>query len=331
MRSGLSTQVYLLSPDEVAKDIPEAAAGCYEQLRAGFAQQSHTAHVLAPDPNSAEIVLAPIRVDGYGPFFEKLRRSAIYRRYAEKLVVYSPEDGQSPALRGLYPSVPRKWVRRGWALPAHYISAHIHQFAFQREEILQKDILFSFVGSSRTHPIRECIVQWRDPAAVVIDSSATTDAAYWWEKPNKDQLLATYRDVTRRSRFVICPRGVSASSIRLFEAMEAAAVPVIVAGDLELPLGPEWERFSLRVREAEINDVPQLVERYQEQASEMGLAARRAWETYFSPEATVGSVVEWARLLVGPSRRRPAGIRFGTFTSPRLLKAKLRYLFGRGS
>ncbi len=330
MPAGLSTPVYLLSPDEVAPNIPTGAAGSYERLRAGFALQAHTAHVLAPDPESAAIVLAPIRMGGYGPFFEKLRRSPIYRRYAAKLVAYSPEEGQFPALRGLYPSVSRKWALRGWALPAHYISAHIHRFAFQRDEILAKDLLFSFVGSSRTHPLRERIVQWRHPSAVLIDASARNDAAYWWEKPNKDQLLATYRDVMRRSRFVICPRGVSASSIRLFEAMEAGAVPVIVADDLELPLGPEWERCSLRVREAEIDDVPQLVERCQEHATEMGLAARYAWETYFSPEATVGSVVTWANLLVGRGWQRPVGIRCGELTSPRLLKAKLRYLFGPG-
>ena len=76
-----------------------------------------------------------------------------------------------------------------------------------------------------------------------------------------------------------------------------------------------------------LDDVPQLVAKAQERAHAMGLAARAAWEQYFCPEATVGSVVAWARLLIGCSRRRPAGIRFGAYTSSRLGKAKLRYLF----
>ncbi|MEO8950608.1 MAG: exostosin family protein [Chthoniobacterales bacterium] len=313
----------------MAKDIPQAAAACYEQLLAGFAIQSHTAHVLAPDPENAEIILAPIRTAGYGLISETLRASPIYRRHAGKLVVYSPEDGEFPAVRGLYPSVPRKWVRRGWAMPAHYISTHIHQFVFRRDEIVNKDILLSFVGSSRTHPVREKIVRWRDPAGVVIDSSSRADPKYWWEKPDKEQLIASYRDITRRSKFVVCPRGVSASSIRLFEAMEAGAVPVIVADDLELPLGPAWEEFSLRVRERDVDDIPKLVERWQGQSGRMGREARLAWESYFSPGATVGSIVRWAGLLLRHSGRRPAMIRLAEFTSPRLARTKVRHLLSR--
>ena len=100
----------------------------------------------------------------------------------------------------------------------------------------------------------------------------------------------------------------------MFEALEAGAVPVIVADDLELPVGPKWEEFSLRVPEQDIEDVPQLVERLQDEAAEMGSAARRAWEDYFSPESTANSFVGWARHI-----------------SPRLVRAKLRYTFTVGA
>ena len=145
-----ATPVYLLPPDEVTKTSPPLAAACFEELRAGFALQQTTAHTLAPDPESAAIILAPIQIAGYGRCFEALRRSAVYRKHANKLVVYSPDDNQFPALRGLYPAVPRSWARQGWALPAHYVSAHIHKFSFTPEERQKKDLLFSFVGSSRT-------------------------------------------------------------------------------------------------------------------------------------------------------------------------------------
>lgn len=321
--------VYLLHPSEVAADIPPEAAACYEQLHAEFALQTRTAHTLAPDPAEAEIILAPIAPSGYGPCFEKLRRSAIYRRHADKLVVYSPQDNQFPALRGLFPSVGGRWVRSRWALPAHYISSHIHQFKFRPEEMAGKDLLFSFVGSSRTHPIREQIVQWREPRGVVVDASARTDEAYWWEKKNREQLVAGYREITLRSQFVLCPRGVSASSIRLFEAMEAGAIPVIVADDLQLPLGPRWEEFSLRVPERDVATIPQLLERWEHRAAAMGAAARDAWEMYFSPGATVGSMIGWAGLLLGNFPRRPARICLGEYGDPRRLKSKLRRVLAR--
>ncbi|HEY1583440.1 MAG TPA: exostosin family protein, partial [Chthoniobacterales bacterium] len=287
-----ATKVFLLPPKQVVTALPPLAETCYDQLRAGFALQ--TTHLLTDDPGSADLILAPIQNAGYGLRFEALRSSKIYQPYAGKLIVYSPDDNQFPSLRGLYPAAPLRWVRRGWALPAHYISSHIHRFSFSADEAAQKDLLFSFVGSSRTHPIREKILQWRHPRAVVLDSSSKSDRHYWWEKENKDDLLDSFREITRRSRFVVCPRGVSASSIRLFEAIEASSVPVIVADDLALPLGPNWEEFSIRVREREIDDVPRLIEHYADRAFEMGAAARRAWETYFSPEASIGSVVAWA-------------------------------------
>ncbi len=321
--------VFLLHPDQVVNAAAPLLAACFEELRAGFGLQSASAHTLAPDPDSAALIVAPIRAAGYGPCFEALRSSPVYRKYAHKLVVYCPEDGQLPAVRGLYPSVSRQWVRKGWALPAHYISTHIHKFSFRREELDHKDILFSFVGSSRTHPIREKIVQWRQPGGVVIDASAKDDKQYWWEKANKDELLNSFRDVTRRSRFVLCPRGVSASSIRLFETMEAAAVPVIVADDLELPLGPAWEEFSLRVPEREVDDIPKLVEQLEDRATEMGRAARQAWEAYFSPQTTVGSVVGWGQRLLARSHRRPLLLPVKEYTSPRSLKAKLHYALRR--
>ncbi len=316
--------VYLLPPDHVTRSLPPLAGAGFEELRAAFALQAHTAHTLAPDPESAEIILAPIQVTGYGRCFETLRRSPIYRKFAAKLLVYCLDSNQFPALRGLYPGAQQRWIEQGWALPAHYISTHYHKFLFAPDELQHKDVLFSFVGSSRTHPLREKIVQWQDKRGVVIDSSSKNDQQYWWERPEKDHFSAMFREVTRRSKFVVCPRGKSPASVRVFETMEAAAVPVIVADDLELPLGPRWEEFSLRVREQDVDKIPNLIERRQDRAEAMGKAARAAWEAYFSPQATVGSVVGWAQLLLARSHRCPLHLRLQEYTDFHLLKGKLR-------
>lgn len=325
-----AVQVYLLSPGQVVEAASHHAAACFEQMRIGFTLQFNTAHTLVPDPESADLILAPIQGEGYGPCFEALRHSTFHRDYANKLVVYSTDDNQFPALRGLYPAVARRWVRRGWALPAHYVSAHFHQFSFRPEELQNKDILFSFVGSSQTHRIRKRIVEWRHRDGVVIDASKG-EKNYWWQGTNKDHFLDSFRQITRRSKFVICPRGFSPSSIRLFEAMEAGAVPVIIADDLELPVGPNWNEFSLRVRERDLDEVPHMVERAQERASGMGAAARRVWESYFSPQATVGSLVGWALQLLAQGDRRPALLVFAEYTGPRLVKEKLRHVLDRRS
>ncbi len=320
------TPVYLLSPAEVVPGIAPFAAACFDQLRACFPLQETSAHPLVADPASAAIILAPIQGNGYGPCFEILRRSAFYRRHAERVLVYSPDENSFPALRGLYPSIARRWVEQGWALPAHYLSTHFPKFFFTREELLQKDILFSFVGSSCTHPIREQIMQLRQRRGVLLDSSVKGDPKYWWEKANKNDFVASFRDITVRSQFVLCPRGVSASSIRLFEAMEAGAIPIIISDDLELPRGPRWEEFSFRVREQDVAGIPRRCEQWESQAAEMGAAARRAWEEYFSPATTIGSVVSWAQRLLLRSPRRPVRLWAEEQFTPELLKAKLRSL-----
>jgi exostosin family protein len=325
------TRVYLLSPDTVAKNPPALSEGCYEQLRADFAIQSGSGHTLASDPDSAELVLAPIQSSGYGPCLELLRHSPFLRSYGDKTIVYSAGDNQYPGLRGLYTTVNRRWIRKGWALPAHYVSTHHPKFSFSLDELQMKDLLFSFVGSSRTHPIRERIVRWKHPNAVVTDSNRKTDDKYWWETNDRTQFISSFREITRRSKFVICPRGVSPSTIRLFEVMAAAAAPVILADDLTLPLGPNWDDLSVRVPEKDVDTVPRLLEELESKAGAMGLAARQAWEDYFSPQATVNSFVYWGRQLLEHSHRRPAWLAIEEYATPRLLKAKLRQALHPGA
>ncbi|MEO8043835.1 MAG: exostosin family protein [Spartobacteria bacterium] len=314
----------MIHPKEVTDSLPPLAEACYDALHACFAIQQRTTHTLASNPDAADFILAPIQGEGYGPCFEALRDSAFYRRHAAKLIAYSPDGNQFPAIRGLYPSISRQWVRKGWALPAHYISSHYPKFRFTEEEIRDKDILFSFVGSSRTHPMREKIVRWRHPRAALVDVSAGADPRYWWERDDRNDFVALFRDVARRSQFVICPRGISPSSIRLFEAMEAGAVPVIVSDKLELPLGPDWDKFSFHVREQEIEALPQMIEGWQDRAASMGATARKEWQEHFAPQAAVASVIRWSRLLLAGSHRRTLKLRLKEYTNPHFVKTKVR-------
>jgi hypothetical protein len=317
-------QVYLLHPSEVISGSPFVAA-CYDELQAGFALQSATAHRLAPEMAAADFILAPIQGAAYGPHFEALRSHPIYRKHVDRLLAYSTDDNQFPAVRGLYPSLRTSWTYEGWSEPAHYFSTHFHKFRFTADELKSKDLLFSFVGSSQTHPIRKAVVRWQHPDGVIIDSSATGDDEYWWQKMNKDQFLESFRDITLRSSIILCPRGISPATNRIYEAMEAAAVPIIIGDDFPLPRGPKWEEFSVRVPEHEMDGVLDLVEGLTGRMTEMGWRARRAWEEFFSPQALVGSVVDWSRELLAKRVRRPSRLWLEEYGAPGLLRAKLRY------
>jgi hypothetical protein len=96
----------------------------------------------------------------------------------------------------------------------------------------------------------------------------------------------------RRSKFVLCPRGLSPASIRLFEAMCAGRVPVVLSDEWVAPDGPKWDNFCVFVPERDAASVPRLLEEREGDAIKMGLAARREWEIYFSPEVIFHRVVE---------------------------------------
>jgi hypothetical protein len=116
-----------------------------------------------------------------------------------------------------------------------------------------------------------------------------------------------YVDAGRRSQFILCPRGVAPSSIRLFETMCMGRVPVILADEWVPPQGPRWKNFSIQIPERDARSVPRILEEREADAFEMGLAARNEWEEYFSPEVAFHRVVELC-LEIQKSRRLPEAL-----------------------
>ena len=69
-----------------------------------------------------------------------------------------------------------------------------------------------------------------------------------------------YLDFLRKTKFVLCPRGYGLGSCKLFEAMKAGRVPVIMSDRYVLPEGPDWSACSVRIRENEIERIPSILE-----------------------------------------------------------------------
>jgi hypothetical protein len=101
-----------------------------------------------------------------------------------------------------------------------------------------------------------------------------------------------YAELTKASKFVLCPRGLSASSIRLFETMRMGRVPVILSDGWVPPIGPAWDQFSIRVRERDFARVPEMLEEREREAVTMGEQARAEWDSWFSDEVLFHQLVE---------------------------------------
>ncbi len=110
------------------------------------------------------------------------------------------------------------------------------------------DIDVSFAGSL-THPLRQ--VMFNELSSVPgYHISTSLDS------------VQAFRDLTNKSKFVLCPRGYGATSFRLYEIIQMQRVPIYISDDMFLPFVEEvdWNRLALCVEPTDMAKIPELVE-----------------------------------------------------------------------
>ena len=106
-----------------------------------------------------------------------------------------------------------------------------------------------------------------------------------------------YAKVLQQSSFFLCPRGAGASSIRLFEVMQAGAVPVIVS-DRWIPNADiPWHKFALFVRERDLPNLDTIIRRRAAEAPHRAKQARHAWEKYCNHSAGAATLARCLRRI----------------------------------
>ena len=78
----------------------------------------------------------------------------------------------------------------------------------------------------------------------------------------------------------------------MYEAMQLGRVPVVIADQWVAPEGSAWSRFIVRIAESRLNEIPSILRERECDYREMGLAARLAWEEWFSPETRLVHALE---------------------------------------
>jgi hypothetical protein len=66
---------------------------------------------------------------------------------------------------------------------------------------------------------------------------------------------------------------------------------VLVSDSLMLPVGPDWDRFLIRVPERSIGELDTILEPYMAESADRGRLAREAYEQWFSPPVVFNSVI----------------------------------------
>jgi len=263
---------------------------------------------LIDDPSAADLILF-MECSGYeancGPYLEGVRRDPVYRRYRSKSLVYSAFDFPIPFVPGIYPSIDRRWYWRSLARPGCYlVGSNVFIGAYAVQPPVEPRVLASFVGCISNQPVRRRLSEIRSDSILIVDNTdAFLAACRAGRQDELDRLKKGFVETVSRSKFVLCPRGYGASSIRLFEAMEMGRAPVILSDEWVPPEGPDWDAFSIRVAERDVLRVPEILRGSEAASEDLGKAARLAWEEWFSPDQLFRRMCETCEEML--TSRRP--------------------------
>ena len=297
------SQVLLLSaaPVQAGDDYNR---GAFRNLRESARVDTFREHSLTDDPSEADLILFA-ELYGAGAYFQLVRRHPLVKEFREKCFLFCSNDFVIPFLPGIYASIERRWssarTRSGF-----YLGVSENEFVDFTAPGDDLTYLYSFLGTVDTAPVRYRLAALSHPRSFFQDTSAdyrevlsgklgTAAMKQYWRR---------YGEICKRSKFILCPRGRGASSVRLFDTMRMGRVPVILSDQWIEPEGPCWAEFSLRVPEAKVASVPALLEEREATAVEMGLLAHAQWEEWFSPKVCFHRVVEWC-LDIKRQRRIP--------------------------
>jgi len=293
------TSVHLLTTAPRGAEAHPDAALAFDQLTALAAIDRFGNHALVDDPAGADLLLFAESPYGAGHYFERVRRDPVFRRFRSKSYVYCAADRVVPLLPGVYTSLERRMYRRGWTRSGPYLGI-LEEGPLAYDPDARPSLLFTFVGSSRSHPARQRVVALSHPDALIADTSSEA-------QPPADR-RERYAETLKASAFVLCPRGGGTASFRMFEAMLLGRAPVVISDQWVPPEGPDWDSFSIRVAERDVASIPALLESRAGEAAAMGAAARAAWLDWFAQPVLFHRIVEWC-LDLAPFAPEREGLR----------------------
>ena len=261
-------------------------------LRGQFSKDGGAQHQLAESSAAADVILIVDEVLGNDHFYRRIRRDPVVQKFREKCFIFTTHDRVIPFFAGIYASLPKSSAdlsrqRAGFYLPCEF-NKHLN---YGGEIDAGCDVLFSYVGRNYLKPEREWLLGLQSNKGFVRDTyTGRGDALAKFGLP--ENMHDMYATVSRRSVFVLCPRGYGVCSIRLFETMMMGRVPVILSDDWTPPDGLDWDGFSVRIRQQGDLRLPERLQDLLPRAKDMGRLARQTWLKHFTGDAAIERIVE---------------------------------------
>lgn len=231
-----------------------------------------------------------------------LENEPLIRRHAERVYVINYDDHPEGFLAGVYTSLEDPFFK-----PEFHASWPFYLMNNRRVyDLTSADInkvvptrLFSFRGAA-SHEVRRKIFELYSG---LTSRHLVEHVKKWYDHGDEDRLA--FARVALDSMFCLCPHGYSAYTPRIAEIMAMGRVPVVIA-DGWIPFSfPEEIVYYIKVAEADIPRIPEILESRRSEAAEIGRNARLLWEKYCSPRRRATAVVEAIMRLARRSGARP--------------------------
>lgn len=250
-------------------------------LKSWIERLNNPEYQVAADPADADLILF-LESNSYKRkrYISNLLREPLLQRYPKRTFTINYEPSPAGLLPGAYTGLvqgrfnPIRHRAGPYPVPPN---ALVDEFDPARHSSARPKLTCSFRGAC-SDAVRERI--FRIFSRRSNPSWKVTKTTKWFTHTEDEK--RDYLSEILDSKFVLCPRGLSPSSHRLFEVMALGRCPVIISDAWVPPAGIEWEHFSIRVAESEIPSLPEYLSRYESNWRDMGSIARRVWETHFS-------------------------------------------------
>jgi len=283
-------RIKILAPATFRSDVSNTEIGPYEALQ--FSAGYSVDYAFTTDWDDADVILVGSAGNTFGKHMLQFCQSDKYKRYRDKCYAISTTDVEYPTLPGLYTSVMGEKFRNGYSAPIHYVTSNVARWDWKPLNWNDRNVPISFIGSSATHPVRSEMMKVHWPEGSIVEDVWAKGGKPWWSNDGSFivQRQERYAEVMQRTKYALCPRGRSANSIRIYEAMESGCIPVIVADEIHLPSGPDWDRFVLRVK---VDGVPSLGQMLLDMADGelKSKIARMEWEQHFHPKKAIDYIM----------------------------------------
>lgn len=214
-------------------------------------------------------------------YAQKLSDSPLLKNHASKTYVINYDDTVGEGfLPGCYTSLKLSSYNDKRFIPITYPKIYNESVDLSKNYAGSSKYLFSFRGTTDSHPIRKKVIDQLSshPLANIVEINKQ------FHSHSEGDKLA-FVEQTLSSLFVLCPRGWSPNTYRIYETMNMGRCPVIISDEWVETSGPNWARCSVRVAESDIENIPNILNNLAQKGEKMGQQAYEEWQKHFDEKA----------------------------------------------